>query len=98
MPFEFGFPLREYQQDAIRAVEQALADERRSMLLAMATGTGKTKLAIALLYRLLATKRFRRSASWLTGPPLAIRRQAHKPNDTAIPAVGQPGRPPPVRV
>ena len=31
-----------------------------SMLVAMATGTGKTKLAIALLYRLLATKRFRR--------------------------------------
>jgi type I restriction enzyme R subunit len=30
------------------------------MLLAMATGTGKTKLAIAMLYRLLATKRFRR--------------------------------------
>ena len=30
------------------------------MLLAMATGTGKTKLAIALLYRLLAAARFRR--------------------------------------
>ena len=30
------------------------------MLLAMATGTGKTKLAIAMLYRLLATKRFNR--------------------------------------
>ena len=60
MPFEFGFPLRDYQQDAIKAVEEALAAERRSMLLAMATGTGKTKLAIALLYRLLATKRFRR--------------------------------------
>ena len=30
------------------------------MLVAMATGTGKTKLAIALLYRLLAAKRFRR--------------------------------------
>ena len=60
MPFEFGFPLRDYQQNTIKAVEQALADERRSMLLAMATGTGKTKLAIALLYRLLATKRFRR--------------------------------------
>ena len=28
------------------------------MLLAMATGTGKTKLAIAMLYRLLAAKRF----------------------------------------
>ena len=30
------------------------------MLVAMATGTGKTKLAIALLYRLLNVKRFRR--------------------------------------
>jgi type I restriction enzyme R subunit len=59
-PFEFGFPLRDYQQAAIKAAEAALAAERRSMLLAMATGTGKTKLAIALLYRLLATKRFRR--------------------------------------
>jgi type I restriction enzyme R subunit len=60
MPFEFGFPLREYQQRAISAVEAALGADRRTMLLAMATGTGKTKLAIAMLYRLLATKRFRR--------------------------------------
>lgn len=60
MPFEFGFPLRDYQRSAIKAVESALAVDRRSMLLAMATGTGKTKLAIAMLYRLLATKRFRR--------------------------------------
>jgi type I restriction enzyme R subunit len=30
------------------------------MLVAMATDTGKTKLAIALLYRLLNVKRFRR--------------------------------------
>jgi type I restriction enzyme R subunit len=41
-------------------VEKTLETEQRSMLLAMATGTGKTKLSIALLYRLLATKRFRR--------------------------------------
>ena len=60
MPFEFGFPLRDYQRSAIKAVEHHLGAGRRSMLLAMATGTGKTKLAIALLYRLLATKRFRR--------------------------------------
>lgn len=60
LPFEFGFPLRDYQKAAIKAVEKALGAERRSMLLAMATGTGKTKLAIAMLYRLLATKRFRR--------------------------------------
>jgi type I restriction enzyme R subunit len=58
--FEFGFPLRPYQREAILAVETALAAEQRRMLVAMATGTGKTKLAIALLYRLIAAKRFRR--------------------------------------
>ncbi|MET3842061.1 type I restriction-modification system endonuclease [Bradyrhizobium sp. OAE829] len=61
LPIEFGFPLRDYQKRAIHAVENTLAnDANRTMLLAMATGTGKTKLAIALLYRLLETKRFRR--------------------------------------
>lgn len=59
-PFEFGFPLRHYQKSAIEAVERGLADDRRAMLIAMATGTGKTKLAIAMLYRLIAAKRFRR--------------------------------------
>ncbi|WAS06276.1 type I restriction-modification system endonuclease [Gloeomargaritales cyanobacterium VI4D9] len=59
-PYEFGFPLRPYQQRAIAAVENALEQDRREMLVAMATGTGKTKLAIALLYRLLTAKRFRR--------------------------------------
>lgn len=59
-PFNFGFPLRPYQRAAIEKVEEALAAERREMLVAMATGTGKTKLAIALLYRLLTVKRFRR--------------------------------------
>ncbi|WP_428851096.1 type I restriction-modification system endonuclease [Pseudomonas alabamensis] len=59
-PFEFGFPLRHYQESAIRAVEAAVSTEQRAVLVAMATGTGKTKLAIAMLYRLLAAKRFRR--------------------------------------
>jgi type I restriction enzyme R subunit len=58
--FEFGFPLRPYQRLAIEKVESELAHGKRNMLLAMATGTGKTKLAIAMLYRLLAAKRFRR--------------------------------------
>lgn len=58
--FEFGFPLRDYQRDAIKAVEARLAAGDVHMLLAMATGTGKTKLAIAMLYRLIAAKRFRR--------------------------------------
>ena len=60
-PFDFGFALRPYQRSAIETVERHLAEDgRRTLLLAMATGTGKTKLAIAMLYRLLATRRFRR--------------------------------------
>ncbi|NIE79654.1 type I restriction-modification system endonuclease [Asaia sp. As-1742] len=59
-PFIFGFPLRHYQESAIRAVEAALSAEQRSILVAMATGTGKTKLSIAMLYRLLSAKRFQR--------------------------------------
>jgi type I restriction enzyme R subunit len=58
--FNFEFELRPYQRQAIEAVEQALSLGRREMLVAMATGTGKTKLAIALLYRLLNAKRFKR--------------------------------------
>ncbi len=59
-PFNYGFPLRNYQQDAIRAAESAIEAGQREMLLAMATGTGKTKTCIALIYRLLKAKRFRR--------------------------------------
>ena len=59
-PFEYGFPLREYQQAAIEAVEGAIGKGQREMLLAMATGTGKTKTCIALIYRLLKAQRFRR--------------------------------------
>lgn len=59
-PFNYGFVLRPYQQDAIRAIERAIADGRREMLLAMATGTGKTKTCVALIYRLLKAQRFRR--------------------------------------
>jgi len=59
-PFNYGFPLRPYQQDAIRAAESAIEAGQREMLLAMATGTGKTKTCIALIYRLLKAKRFRR--------------------------------------
>ena len=58
--FEFAFPLRPYQRKAIEAVESSLAADKTRMLVAMATGTGKTKLAIAMLYRLIAAKRFRR--------------------------------------
>jgi type I restriction enzyme R subunit len=52
--------LRPYQQDAITAVSKAVAEGQQNILLAMATGTGKTRLAIALMYEMLRAKRFRR--------------------------------------
>lgn len=52
--------LRDYQEKAIRAVERALAEGKRECLLAMATGTGKTRTIIGLMYRLLKAERFRR--------------------------------------
>ncbi|MGV3554230.1 MAG: type I restriction-modification system endonuclease [Croceibacterium sp.] len=52
--------LRPYQTEAIEAVEAAIASGQRSILLAMATGTGKTRLAIALMFEVLRRKRFRR--------------------------------------
>lgn len=52
--------LRDYQQKAIGAVESALAAGQGSCLLAMATGTGKTRTIIGLIYRLLKAERFRR--------------------------------------
>jgi Type I restriction modification DNA specificity domain/Type III restriction enzyme, res subunit/Type I restriction enzyme R protein N terminus (HSDR_N) len=60
-PFAYGFALRHYQQAAIQAAEAAIARGQRDMLLAMATGTGKTKTSIALIYRLLKVQRFRQA-------------------------------------
>jgi type I restriction enzyme R subunit len=51
---------REYQRSAILAVEKGLEEGKRELLVAMATGTGKTRTCIGLCYRLLKTKRFRR--------------------------------------
>lgn len=65
MPYDLlrdkdGLNLRNYQIRAIQAVEQAIIDGRRTALLAMATGTGKTRTVLGLIYRFLETKRFRR--------------------------------------
>ncbi|MDR5899437.1 type I restriction-modification system endonuclease [Halomonas vilamensis] len=57
----FGYlRLREYQQKAILTTEHALAHGSRDALLAMATGTGKTRTIIGLMYRFLKTERFHR--------------------------------------
>lgn len=58
--FNYGFPLRHYQQAAIRETELRISQGQREILLAMATGTGKTKTCVALIYRLLKAQRFRR--------------------------------------
>ena len=52
--------LRDYQEKAIAKVEAAIESGQREILLAMATGTGKTRVAIGLIYRLIKSKRFRR--------------------------------------
>ncbi|MDO6757043.1 type I restriction-modification system endonuclease [Phaeobacter inhibens] len=58
-PLTYG-GLRPYQKEAITAIEEAIGDGQRDILVAMATGTGKTRTCIALMYRLLKHKRFRR--------------------------------------
>lgn len=55
-----GLSLRYYQVNAVKAVDQGLYKGKREMLVAMATGTGKTRTALAMIYRFLYTGRFRR--------------------------------------
>lgn len=57
-----GLALRDYQMKAIRAVEETLisSPEVNRILLAMATGTGKTRTIIGLAYRLIQSNRFKR--------------------------------------
>ncbi|MCX8056578.1 MAG: DEAD/DEAH box helicase family protein [Ignavibacteria bacterium] len=45
--------LRPYQRDAIAAIEKALIDNKHRVMIAMATGTGKTFTIVSLIYRLL---------------------------------------------
>lgn len=65
MPYDFlqdsdGLNLRNYQIKAIEAVENALADGKKTALLSMATGTGKTRTILGMIYRFLKSKRFKR--------------------------------------
>ena len=60
MGFAYDLKLRDYQIDAIKAIESTIKQGETKALVAMATGTGKTKTCIALVYRLLKSERFRR--------------------------------------
>lgn len=59
-PVQFPAGLYAHQVKGIHAIEKALADGQRACLLAMATGTGKTRTALGLIYRLVKANRFRR--------------------------------------
>src|SRR5262249_11426466 len=52
--------LRPYQREANAAVEYAIANHRRQMLVAMATGTGKTFTMVNQVYRLMKSGAARR--------------------------------------
>lgn len=55
-----GLNLRDYQIKAIEAAEKAIIDGKQTALLAMATGTGKTRTILGMIYRFLTTNRFKR--------------------------------------
>ncbi|QUS60555.1 type I restriction-modification enzyme R subunit C-terminal domain-containing protein [Synechocystis sp. PCC 7338] len=59
-PIENNARLRPYQVKAIAAIEESIAAGKRELLVAMATGTGKTFTIVSSLYRLLASKRVQR--------------------------------------
>ena len=57
---EYGLNLRDYQIEAVQTVEQAIISGQKNILVAMATGTGKTRTVLGMIYRFLKSERFRR--------------------------------------
>ena len=55
-----GLNLRDYQIRAISKTTEAIVSGKRTALLAMATGTGKTRTVLGLIYKILESKRFKR--------------------------------------
>ena len=55
-----GLNLRDYQIKAINKATEAIVNGKNTALLAMATGTGKTRTVLGLIYKMLESKRFRR--------------------------------------
>lgn len=55
-----GLNLREYQIKAVEKTEEALLKGKQNILLSMATGTGKTRTMLGMIYRFLESKRFKR--------------------------------------
>ncbi|ABW67900.1 type I restriction endonuclease subunit R [Desulfosudis oleivorans] len=59
-PIEDITRLRPYQKEAIAAIETAIGNGKKTMLVAMATGTGKTFTLVSSIYRLLKSGYARR--------------------------------------
>ena len=55
-----AYGLRPYQIEAVRAFEASAVKGARKLLIAMATGTGKTRAAVALVHRQLESKNVKR--------------------------------------
>lgn len=68
-PIDRGIASRYYQERAIRAVGEAFERRQRQALLVMATGTGKTRTAIALVKQLM-------NAGWVKKALFLADRQA----------------------
>ena len=65
MPYDLledkdGLNLRPYQVRAVKAAEKAIIEGGTTALLSMATGTGKTRTILGMIYRFLKTDRFKR--------------------------------------
>ena len=84
---------RDYQIQSIRAIMEAIEQKRRTFLLVMATGTGKTRISIALIDSLMR-------AGWAERvlflvDRIALREQAleafkeHLPNEPRWPKLGE---------
>ena len=76
---------RDYQKNAIRATCKAFSEKRRSSLLVMATGTGKTRVSISLVDILM-------KANWVKNvlflaDRTSLVRQAHKNFTKLLPSV-----------
>ena len=84
---------RDYQIRAIRAVLESIESKKRDFLLVMATGTGKTRTAIALVDALMRAAHIERVLFLVDR--IALREQAlsafkeHLPNEPRWPNVGE---------
>ncbi len=88
-----GIAGRDFQLEAIRAVTEAIERKRRTFLLVMATGTGKTRTCIALIDTLMRAGWAERTLFLVDR--IALREQAldafkeHLPNEPRWPNIGE---------